>query len=159
MPKDSHTDPNLIGDWLDKNDQETYRITTAKESPWMHVEVIKAGAKTDSYDFYSTTLGKNTFANVIVLNESNPAMPPKAYTFVRYSVSKAGILKMWSLSPDKIADAVRSGKLKGTVSKDKDPDVYLTDDSAVLAKFIQSSDVDKLFTNEATLTKVDTKEK
>lgn len=152
-PGDSHFDPKLIGDWLDKKDQETYRIT-AKDGSWMHVDVLKNGTQTDSYNFYSTTIGKNTFANVIFTNKDNPALPPTGYTFIRYSTSEAGTLKMWSLSSDATAAAVRAGKLNGSVSADKDKDVYLTDDPATLVKFFQKANLDKLFTNEVTLVQV-----
>jgi len=158
LPKDAHVDSSLIGDWLNKEDQETYRIT-AKDSSWMHVDVLKAGAKTDSYDFFSTTVGKNTFANVVLNNKDNPALPPTAFTFIRYSTSTTGTLKMWSLSSKASAAAVHSGKLKGSVSADKNEDVYLTDDSDVLFKFLQKADLDKLFTNEITLTKVESQNK
>jgi len=120
----------------------------------MHVDILKAGAKTDSYDFYSTTIGKNTFANVIFTNKDNPALPPTGYTFVRYSLSDAGTLKISSLSPQATAAAVQAGKLKGTVTPGKDPEVFLTDSDKDLAKFMKNADLDKLFTNEMTLAKV-----
>jgi hypothetical protein len=147
-------DSKLIGDWLDKKDQETYHITT-KGGPWMHVDVLKDGANTESYDFYPTAIGKNTFANVVVTKPDGHISSHKAYTFIRYSLSENRVLKMWSMSSEFIFGAVKSGKLQGsTLSQDKDPDVVLSDSSDNLVKFIKSADLDKLFTNETVLTKI-----
>jgi hypothetical protein len=149
-PETAHADPALLGNWLNTVDQETYRIT-AKQGPWMHVDVIaKTGAKMDSYDFYATTIGKNSFANVADPNGSKA----KAYTFIRYSLSGKSTLTIWSMSSEVCAAAIKSGKLKGTIGEDKDPDVHLTNSSAELTQFIQNSNLDHLFANKGVLTKV-----
>jgi hypothetical protein len=149
----ARADPALVGDWLEKSDQEIYRVT-AKNGAWMHVDILKAGVKTDSYDFFPTTIGKNSFANVVLTKKDDQILTDKAYTFIRYSLSSKGVLKMWSMSPEAAKAAVKAGKLQGFVTKDKDPDVSLTDDSASLVKFIENADLDKLFTNQAMLVRI-----
>jgi hypothetical protein len=153
----ARADKALVGDWLDKNDQEIYRITV-KKGPWMHVDIfIKSGTKTDSYDFFSTTIGTNKFANVVISGKDEHGRPIQAYTFIRYVIFGKQVLKMSSMSPHETAISVRAGLLKGAVHEDKNssnPDVSLADTSEKLAKFIQGADATKLFTNEETLVRI-----
>ncbi len=158
-PETAKADPRLIGDWFEKKDQDTYRITV-KSAPWMHVDVIPSNPrdKRDSYDFYPTTIGKNSYLNVVLIGDDK-AHPSKAYTFIRYTISDNSVLHLWTISQDATAAAVRAGKLRGIVRQDKDAimegnpphpdvDVALTDASATLAKFVEDSNATELFNDK-----------
>jgi hypothetical protein len=158
-PHTAHADQQFVGDWFGKKDLNTFRFTLTK-APWMHVEIIpaKAGEKTDSYDFFPTVIGNNTFLNVVLIGKDDQGHPTKAYVFVRYSISGNRVLQMWRMSQDAAAAAVRAGKLTGIVDQDKNPmmvgqpphpevDVTLHDTGSKIVKFIQNSGVDELFSD------------
>jgi len=157
-PDTAQADQRLVGDWFGKKDKNTFRFTASKGG-WMHVEIIpsKAGEKTDSYDFFPTTIGSTTFLNV--QNEDDDGHPIKGYFLLRYTISGDHVLQMWMVSQDAAAAAVRAGKLKGIVHQDKNPmmvgqpphpdvDVTLQDTTANLVTFIQGTDVDTLFSDK-----------
>lgn len=151
-PESAQADDRLVGNWKNLEDQDVYHITR-KEGPWMHVDIInKSGEKTDSYDFFTTTLGKNTFANVLTPKVKDS--PRQAYMFIRCAFPENGALKISSMSPELCADAVKSGKLKGVVTNEKESDVHFTASSEELAQFLKEADVDHLFNNEATLLRI-----
>ena len=156
----AEADSRLLGDWYGKKEQNMFRFTM-KKGPWMHVDIIssKPGDKMDSYDFYPTTIGKNTYLNVVITGKDDQDKPTKAYTFVRYTITRNRVLQMWRISQDVTAAAVRAEKLKGTVHQDKNPmmvgtpprpdvDVSLTDSTTTLAKFVRNADVSTLFSDK-----------
>jgi hypothetical protein len=91
----AHPDQHLVGDWLEKNDQETYRITL-KEGPWMHVDIItKSGEKSDSYDFYLTQSAKilsQTLSSPIRTNKETTLgpIPSSVIPSLKTASSKCG---------------------------------------------------------------------
>ncbi len=156
-PEDGHADPRLLGDWFGKKEQDLFRFTQ-KKGAWMHVDIVppKRGDKIDSYDFYPVTIGKNNYLNVVMDGKDAQGKPKKVYTFVRYRITHDSVLEMAMISQQASADAVNSGKLKGTVVQPKDAmmvgnpphpdiDVTLSGSSAELARFIRHADVDALF--------------
>jgi hypothetical protein len=168
-PDTARADQRLVGDWLGKQDQETFHFTMKKGS-WMHVVITQKetgtgnrpsmiNRKPEEYDFFPTVIGGNTFLNVVLVGQDDQGPPSKAFVFVRYTISGNGMLQMWRMSQDLAAAAVRAGKLRGTVHQDKSPmmvgepphpdmDVALQDTSANIVKFIQNSNVDTLFSDK-----------
>ncbi len=158
-PKVCQADPRLVGDWHGGtgSDQSTCHFTITK-APWMHVDIVpdhpdsksKINRTPESYDFFPTVIGKNTFLNVVQRDENDHA---KSYLFIRYKIS-GNRLRLWLMSQQLPAAAIRAGKLKGLVSPDgvdiaqkpaPDIDVTLNDSSENIVKFIQASNLDRLF--------------
>lgn len=158
-PDTAQADQRLVGDWFSKKDKTTFHFTVSKGG-WMHVKITQSnpGGKTDSYDFFPTTIGSTTFLNV--QNEDDDGHHIKGYILLRYTISGNHVLQMWMASQDEAAAAVRAGKLKGIVHENKnsmvavgnpphpDVDVTLQDSPARLVKFIQGTDVEKFFSNK-----------
>ena len=107
--------------------------------------------KPEEYDLFSTVIGHDKFLNV--------RMPDKDgrndYVFLRYSISPGHVLHLWMMSQDKIAAAVRAGKLKGVVKENSlavgnpprpDVDVALQDTSENIVKYIHDTGAHALFT-------------
>lgn len=166
-PEAAKPDPKLIGDWFQKKDQETFHFTET-HGGWMHVVITpkpvdKAGnminRKPEEYDFFPTTIGDNTFLNVVLIGKDDKDRPTKGYVFLRYTIEHDHVLQMWMISQDEVAAAVRAGNLKGVVQEDKEPimvghpphpdvDVALQSSSSHIVKFIESSDLKKLFSDK-----------
>lgn len=155
-------DQRLVGDWRTKTgpDASTLRFSLTK-GPWMHVDIIYglAGEKKDSYDLFPTVIGHDTFFNVLKTDKDDAGHVTKCYYLVRYTLSGNRVLRMWMMSQDAAAAAVRAGKLKGVVAQDTNPtmtdksahtevDVTLQDSSANLVKFIQTANLKKLFADK-----------
>lgn len=164
-PDTARADKRLIGYWHTESDSDhsVFHFTTVKGG-WMHVEITETPPKLkpDSYDFFPTVIGDDTFLNVRIIGKDDQGRAKKSYVFLRYSISSDHVLSMWMMSQDKVAAAVRAGKLKGTVHQDKNPmmtgtpphpdlDVALEESSANLVKFIQDSNADSLFDDKTSL--------
>jgi hypothetical protein len=169
-PASAKPDQALLGDWFAKKDQDTYHFTAAKGG-WMHVVIKHKASDTknksgmlnrspDEYDFFPTVIGKNSFLNIRMKGSDDEGNPKKFYILVRYSISTDHRLHHWMMSQDVVARTVRSGKLKGAVHQDKDPmmvgnpphpdvDVDLQEPSGKLVSFIESTNIDELFGQEA----------
>jgi hypothetical protein len=156
-PETAQADQRLLGDWSDKKDPGTGRVSMTNAAPWMQVESIddKTGQKTD-YDFFPTVISGTSFLNVQGAVADSDGHPSKNYVFLRYTISSGDVLQMWMISQDAVIAAVRAGKLKGIVHQDRisphngdaDHDVTLLDTSANLVKFIRNSNVHALFNDE-----------
>jgi hypothetical protein len=163
-PDTAHADPRLVGDWRGGTDSDPnicrFSITKA---PWMHVDIIHPKEKRepnelpDSYDFFPSVIGKETFLNVVMIGKDDDGLPTKGYLFVRYKFSGNNVLTMWLMSQEVPAAAIHAGKLKGLIKQNgltlaqparPDMDVTLLDTSATIVKFIQNSSLDGLFDNK-----------
>jgi hypothetical protein len=157
-------DSQLIGDWHDKEDEDTFHIT-ATDAHWMHVTVTPKPSDQPStishspqdYNMFVTEIGDNHFLNIVMFDQDRGIKPVKSYVFLRYTVSPDHVLHLWSLSQEASAAAVRAGKLKGTIHQDAHPlmvgtpphpdiDVTIEDTSEKLNSFVEAADVDALFT-------------
>jgi hypothetical protein len=164
-PDTAHAEPRLVGDWRGGTDSDpnTCRFSITKGA-WMQVDIIhpkenrEPNEPPDSYDFFPTVIGKNTFLNVVMIGKDDEGHPTKAYLFLRYRFDGNNVLHMWRMSDALSAAAIRAGKLKGLIQQNgvtvaqpaanTDVDVVLQDTGANIVKFIQNSDVDELFDNK-----------
>jgi len=165
-PDTAHADQRLIGDWFGQ-DQETFHFSVTNGA-WMHVVITPKPTDTgnrpsmvdnkpEAYDLFPTVIGNHTFLNVVVIGKDDQDHPTKTYVFLRYTISPNHVLQMWMLSQDETAAAVQSGKLKGKVKQNgntlaqpprPDVDVTLLDTSANIARFIQNSNPEALFSEK-----------
>lgn len=163
-PDTAQADPRLVGEWRGGTDSDpnTCRFSITK-APWMHVDIIHPNEKLepneqpDSYDFFPTIIGRETFLNLVMVGKDDSGHPAKTYLFLRYKFSSNNVLQMWMMSDDLSAAAIRAGKLKGLVKQNgttlgqpsrPDVDVTLRDSSAHIVKFFQGADLDELFNNK-----------
>jgi hypothetical protein len=163
-PDSAQADARLVGEWRGgtDSDPDTCRFSITK-APWMHVDIIHPNEKRepneqpDSYDFFPSVIGKETFLNVVMIGKDDSGHPTKTYLFIRYKFSGTNVLKMWMMSDELTAAAVRAGKLKGLVKQNgatlgqpsrPDVDVTLQDLSAHIVNFFQSANLDELFNNK-----------
>ena len=166
-PATAQPDPQLVGTWVMKKDpdQTMLRFSIVKGA-WMRVDITsakdaakrKSAGKPESYDFFPTTIGKNHFLNVVMIEKDAQGDSVKHYVFLRYEFSFGHKLQMWIMDEDEVSDAIDDGKLKGIVHEDKDlmvgkpphpdADVTIQDTSANIVKFIQGADLDDLFENK-----------
>jgi len=166
-PKSAQIDQRLLGDWVAQNGDIVH--FSAKDSHWMlAVTTPKSSGLSDSAPgnkkpepnlFFVTTIGDDTYLNMRSVGEGSQT----SYTLYRYTIAPDQTLHMWGMSQDEMAAAVRAGKLKGTVREQgttghpphTDVDVYLTDSTEHLVKYILRHDPTDIFDAEADpLTKV-----
>jgi len=164
-PESAQIDQRLLGDWVAQNGDIVH--FSAKDAHWMvSVTTPKmpdnsaANNKPEPSLFFVTTIGDDTYLNMRSLGEGSKKA---SYTLYRYTITSDQTLHMWAMSQDEMAAAVRSGKLKGTVREQgtagkpphTDVDVYLTDSTEHLVKFILRHDPTDIFDAETDpLTKV-----
>jgi hypothetical protein len=163
-PESAQIDQRLLGDWIAQNGDIVH--FSAKDAHWMEAvttpkgpDSSSANKKSESNLFFVTTIGDDTYLNMRSVGEGSRA----SYSLFRYTINPDQTLHMWGLSQDEMAAAVRAGKLKGTVREHRttghpphtDIDVYLTDSSEHLMKFISRHDPTDIFDAETDpLTKV-----
>ena len=156
--KSAQIDQRLIGDWSDRTDSEPETCRFSKTNDhWMRFEIIpsKLGKKTESYDCFQTVIEGETYLNVRMRDENSHA---QWYQFTRYTITDGNVLKIWSMSNDAAAAAIRAGKLKGTVDELYDrsqvrplhPEVNVTlhDTGENISRYIGSTNIYALFSEK-----------
>jgi hypothetical protein len=105
----------------------------------------------DDTIMFTTTLGKNHYVNVTVLDaEAAKALggkwdPAKAEGYFIYKYEIDGDkLMVATIDPDQKKAAIKAGKVNGK-SKEAGDDSHFTDSTENLARFIASPDGDKIF--------------
>ena len=157
-PKSAQVDSRLLGDWCDPHDPDkpTFRFT-AIDAHWMHLEIIhgKPGEKNESYDLFTTVIGPETYLNTRMIDKNSDGTFSKYYEFTHYIISDNGTLKMWPMSDETVAAAIRAGKLSGNVDEIYDTaqpkplhpnvNVTLTSSSEDMTNYIRNSNVYRVF--------------
>ncbi len=135
-------DPMLEGTWCvrDKDQTVFYHMHHSDKDlrgvlQVLGVEVPKNGSKMTQEPMQLITA---RIAGINVLSFRNTgAKKEKTYGFMRYEIDWRGRLKLWMAQDSVFADAVNSGKLRGTAKKNQfGSDVTLTDSSERIAAFI-----------------------
>lgn len=153
-PTTAVPDPRFIGDWKGgKDGDEIYRFIPTKTA-WMHVVVIPPQTNhgpqspTSYCDAFPSTIGKNTFLNVLLRDDSGKLS--KNYVLLRYKFAHNNRhIRMWTMSQDGPVSAIEAGKLKGKIEEDRfSKNVLLQDTSANILQFIQKSNLSDLFDEE-----------
>jgi hypothetical protein len=155
-PETAQPDPKLVGTWHNNGDADESFVLTVKDAHWMHIENRKKDKPTESYDMFVTVIDGHRFLNVRQLGNDEQGHPfKKEFFLIRYQVTDH-VLSTWFMDQDKADEAVRSGKLKGTIHPGKNPtmagpdeDVVLQDSGANIVKFIQHGGPKALFSDDA----------
>ena len=116
-------------------------------TPWLDVLDVEheraGGMKASAYRVLTTHIGEQDYMSFQDLNKGKDKAP---YHFARYEFSWTGTLRIWLINSDAVADAIKAGKLRGTVKTRKyTNDINITDSTERLAAFVKASDSAKLF--------------
>jgi hypothetical protein len=113
------------------------------------------GGKTHSvtYDAFVTKLGEQTFLNVqnrpSADQSKEGAAAPRPYYLARYRINDAGSMTITLISDEAAAAAVTAKKLRGTITNSGgDRDVTITAPTKALATFVNSTNLDELFSQK-----------
>jgi hypothetical protein len=168
MPSNSTIDTRLEGMYVarrEKKDEDLsgwhfhYQGTKAgpngqaRLTPWLDVlsleHVKDAGLKANAYRALTTHIGVHDYMSFFELGAGTDQGKTTYYSFARYEMSLAGDLRVWMANSDAFAQAIKSGKLHGTVKHQKTgDDVMLTDSTENLAAFVAANDPAKFFSGK-----------
>jgi hypothetical protein len=179
-------DPALIGTWWPHDEKGGALVRTAdgKRGGYVHVlptregpfeiVVVSLPAKpgdTGDYAVYrasSGRAGENRFLNVVMLapaGETPQTLPKHGTSPVLYRFEANGDLTIFKLDIDKVAAAVKAGRIAGNVEKhtytadgkeyEGTPDVRITADPAALDAFFAKPTAIDLFEKIGVLTKAE----
>ena len=167
-PATSTIDPRLEGIYgarREKKDDELagwhfhYRGVKAgadgqvRSTPFLEVlnvgHVRDGGLKGDAYHAFTTHLNGHDYISFVELGSGVAQGKASFYSFARYEVSWTGDLRVWLANSSVLAEAIKTGKLHGTVKHHRfGDDIYIADSTDHLAAFVTASDPGKLFSGK-----------
>jgi len=142
-PESGQIDPQLVGVWHTKEQNDETYTFSIKNAHTMRVAEKEVGKPAKTHYFSIAVIKGESYMQFLDYDESTPG-----YLFVRYRmIPGRGVATTWIMDSKKAAALVRSGVLKGKVLKTygDDVDVKLTGDGAELARFLGTHDPDALF--------------
>lgn len=153
-PNSETIDKGVLGTWFwnEENDRGFVHIGLDKESKLLQVIMIEhdKDGTIDISEFkgHTSSLGNNRYLN---LKWVRPADEQTGYLLIKYSTGGKSLTI--SLADTEVVEtAVKEGKLKGEVGKEKyAPSVSITEEQTKLRKFVLKHDKE-LFHEKSTLT-------
>jgi len=145
-PKQGRIDPQLVGEWHTKQENDEVYTFSILNAHTMRVVDKEAGKPAKTNDFTIAVIGGESYMQFLNYDDSTPG-----YLFIRYRmIPGRGVVTTWAMDSNKTAAFVRSGALKGKVLKTSgdDVDVKLTGDSADLASFLATHGPDAVLRDE-----------
>jgi hypothetical protein len=139
----SQPDKDLIGVWRGKieNDLVYFHFAKGKKNEINGVEIdhqTDSGLKVTAYDIFCTKIGESKYLSVHEVGEKKPA----GYLFFKYAISNKKLM-FWAIDDKKLAEAIKSGALKGEVKENSViSDVKIDDTTANIINFIKSANDD-----------------
>jgi hypothetical protein len=124
-----------------------------RTTPWLDVLNVshekEGGLKGDAYRALTTHIGVHDYLSFFELGAGADKGRATLYSFARYEVNWAGDLRVWVANSEAFAQAIKSGKVRGTVKHQKmGDDVMLTDSTENLAAFVTAGDPAMLFSGK-----------
>ncbi|EDY18141.1 hypothetical protein CfE428DRAFT_4277 [Chthoniobacter flavus Ellin428] len=162
-PSTSTVDGRLGGVYVQKREKKDddlstwhfhYRETNVRGrisvTPWLEVLNLEHrrgdGLKGTTYRALTTHLGVHDYISFMEVGDAVSKDHASLYGFARYEVNWSGDIQVWFANSDFLAQAIKSGKLHGTVRSDSTgKNVLLTDSTERLAAFVAASDPARLF--------------
>jgi hypothetical protein len=145
------SDPVLTGLWkgTDSDGKAHYAHFLHQSDGTLTILLVEAGPKAeDAINITATTakLGANRLMNAkLVWTNNKPEEEPRGTVPVLYTLGAKGELTIALMDEHKVKDAVRAGRLKGTIEKGDMGDVIITADPAALDTFMASPGAVALF--------------
>ncbi len=159
-------DASLYGTWkghspdADNKDDGFFHFMAAKDGSITIAMIQARGGSDDGWTIFSArtaSLGKNRFINAVeTFDKDAPAEGTlkNANIPLLYAV-KGRTLTIYLMDEDKTKEAVKTGKLKGTIEPGENGDVVITSDAAELDAFMTTPEAAGLFKALMVLKKVD----
>jgi major membrane immunogen (membrane-anchored lipoprotein) len=159
-------DTALTGTWKghsqDANDKTDgfFHFMQAKDGSLTVAVILAAGGSDDGWTIFnahSAALGKNRFLNAVeTFDKDAPADGDlKNANIPLLYVLKGRTLTLYLLDEDKTKQAVKAGKIKGTIEPGDSGDVVITADAAELDAFMAKPEAVELFKVLMVLKRVD----
>ena len=150
-------DEALTGTWVGRSQDEKdkgaayFHFLKGKNGALMALMVFAGGGNDEewtAFNLRTATLGKNHFVNAIeTFNNNEPVEGnlkdvniPLLYSFGRHHR-----LTLYLLDEDKVKEAIKAGKIAGTIESGDYGDVTITADAAALDAFMAMPEAAKLF--------------
>jgi hypothetical protein len=159
-------DSSLYGTWKghspdsENKDDGFFHFMAAKDGSITIAMILARGSSDDGWTIFNArtaSLGKNRFINAVeTFDKDAPAegILKNANIPLLYAV-KGRMLTIYLLDEDKTKEAVKAGKLKGTIEPGDSGDVQITSEPAELDAFMATPEAAGLFKVMMVLRKVD----
>jgi len=114
-------DPRLWGSWISE-EEDGYVIAHvfATEADTLRVSIAEHGVEgmgdVDSYEAHVTQLPTGDYLNAMGADTEG------GYVFVRYQLTGTDALSVWSMANENVVQAVKDGKLPGTIKQESSGD-------------------------------------
>ena len=98
------------------------------------------------FEVFTTPVDTHQYMNIKIIKIGILEIgdtPP--YLLAKYKIVGNDKLYIQLLSPDEVAQGIEDGVLQGEIKDKKENEIYITDSSENLIRFIKNSDIDKLF--------------
>jgi hypothetical protein len=151
QPGEYEPDQRLVGIWLFKADEkESYFHFSKERNGWSDMVVVsydrQGKVSYAIFNVFTTPIQSQRYMNINIVNLGMASMEDvPSYILAKYEIIENDKLYIQLLSPDEVAQSIGDGVLQGEIKDIKDNEIYITDSSENLIKFIESSDMDKLF--------------
>jgi hypothetical protein len=125
----------------------------SRTTPWLEILGIEhekdGGLKQSAYRALTTHIGVHDYLSFFEIGAGGDKGKAPPYSFARYELNWAGDLRVWLANNDAFAQAIKAGKLHGTVKQQNlIEDVVLTDSTEHLAAFLAAGDPGTLFSGK-----------
>jgi hypothetical protein len=159
-------DSVLYGTWKGKNPDDKqqrdgyFHFMLAKDGSLTIAVAMAEGGSDDGWTVFNAraaTLGQNHYLNaVMTFDKDEPVQGAlKGATFPVLTVVKGKTLTLYLLDEDKAKDAVKAGKIAGTIEPGASGDVVITADAKELDAFMARPEAAKFFKVLLVLKKVE----
>jgi hypothetical protein len=157
-------DPALYGTWKGydpKGKDDTpifFHFFKGKADRMQAAMVQAAGAKDDgitAFDITTASLGKNRFINAVITDDKGTPADAAAKSFPVLYTLKGRTLTLYLVDEDKATEAVKTGKIKGTIDPGVGGDVTITEDAKELDALMAKPEAKNIFRLLVSLKKVD----
>ena len=121
---------------------------------WVVTGDAKSNGEVDLYELRAAKLGDNNFIDILKLSDISKGIDANASSNnglnggsvpVLYKFGKHHTLTLYLLDEDKVKEAIKAGKIAGTVEPGDSGDVQITADAAALDAFFATPEAAKLF--------------
>lgn len=153
QPGEYEPDQRLVGIWLFKADEkESYFHFSKERNGWSDMVAVDYDTKGRMgygvFKVFTTPIDTHHYMNIKIINIGVLEMgDTPSYILAKYEIVGKDKLYIRLLSSQEVAQGIEDGVLQGEIKNKKKNEIYITDSSENLIRFIERSDIDKLFGN------------
>jgi hypothetical protein len=144
-------DQRLVGIWqFETDEKDSYFHFSKERDGWSDMVAVSYDPQGKmgyaAFKVFTTTIDSNRYMNIKIINFGALEMgETPSYILAKYEIVGNDQLFIQLLSPEEVAQGIEDGVLQGEIKDKKDNEIYITDSSENLIRFIKNSDIDKLF--------------